>query len=185
MPTNFLQFVFIFIATLLSSTVVATLLTILFQRRITKAVEEVKAEIKREEDIFTSQRQWQEKSVSELLGPLYMQFDRTKRAMRRWKANNLYLEAKVVRGANMTIRDLLLTKGSLIPKELLEDAGELVSHYDHWLEEFEKLRGESNPSLDQPLPYVFTYDFPHRAEERFKYMFHKMWTDLYGEPKGT
>lgn len=181
MQTDLPQFISTFIATLLSSTVVGTVLTFIFQRRITKITEEVKSEIKRTEDIRASQRTWQEKSVSELLGPLYMQLDRTNRAMDRWQQENTYLEAKVVREANISIRDLLLAKGSLIPQELLEDAGRLISHYDHWLEEFEKIRGKNDPSLDQSFPFVFTYDFPKGSDKRFMTTFKKMQTDLYGE----
>ena len=43
-----------------------------------------------------------------------MQLERTKRAFARWNGKNLYLEAKIVREGNVTIRDLILTKGHLI-----------------------------------------------------------------------
>jgi hypothetical protein len=68
--------------------------------------------------LFESSSVWKQKSVSQLLGPLYMQFDRTQRAYKCWDAKNLFLEGKVIRDGNLTIRDLLLCKADLIPPEL-------------------------------------------------------------------
>ena len=50
---------------------------------------------------------------------MYMQLDRTKRAFDRYSGRNIYLEAKVLYVGNVTIRDLLLTKGHLIPANLV------------------------------------------------------------------
>ena len=175
-----------FLATILSSGVVAAILTILFRRTVIKIEEGVKNQFEVTRAIFTSTRLWKERSVSELLGPLYMQFDRTKRAFDRWvQGPNLYLEAKVIREGNMTIRDLLLTKSSLIPSELRDDAGRLIDHYDRWLEKYEEVRGKTNPALDQSFsrePFVFVGNFPRDAEIRFKATYHKMWAELYEVP---
>ncbi len=131
--------------------------------------------------VFQSNRSWREKSVSDLLGPIYMQFDRTKRAFKRYNSQNLFLEAKVIMEGNLAIRDLLLTKGHLIPPELLEDAGELVQHYDRWLEEFHKIRSKENPDLNTPFVFVGTqgFPFPSDSEEKFKKKFKEMWNELY------
>jgi hypothetical protein len=68
--------------------------------------------------------------LSQLLGPAVMQLERNKRAEARWHSKNLYLEAKVVREANITIRDLFLSRGHLIPPQLMAHAANIVEHYD-------------------------------------------------------
>src|SRR3954453_12311963 len=69
-------------------------------------------------DVWRSQRGWRENSVIQLLGPVYIQLDRTKRAFDRWDGKNLFLEAEVIKNGNLAIRDLLLSKPHLIPPEL-------------------------------------------------------------------
>ncbi|MEA2664343.1 MAG: hypothetical protein QOI11_1287, partial [Candidatus Eremiobacteraeota bacterium] len=124
---------------------------VIFTRRIARVTNAIQSEFQRQNEIYFSGRKWREAALVELLGPLYMQFDRTRRAFERYSTNgsHLYLEAKVIRVGNETIRDLLLTKGHLISPDLLEDAGRLVEHYDRWLEEFDKLRNEKEPDLSQ------------------------------------
>ncbi len=116
-----------------------------------------------------------------VLGPLNMQFDRTKRAFERWRDQNIFLEAKVVRVGNETIRDLLLSKGHLIPPEILEDAGKLIEHYDVWLEKFEKQRLSEKPDLETKFIFVGTdgFPFPVEAEKKFRSKFSEYWHELY------
>jgi len=137
-------------AALISGTVVSAVTGVLFTGYVTRVTEEVR-----------SQRTWKERSVADLLGPMNIQFDRTKRAFDRWSKKNLYLEAKVIKTGNETIRNLLLTKGHLIPTDLLDDAGKLIQHYDVWLEIFERQRGSKEPDLkseftfaDNPLSHL-------------------------------
>ena len=156
------------IAAVISSGVIATVIGLLFQRRMT---------------IFQSSRAWKEKSVSQLLGPLWMQLDRTKRAFDRWQSKNLYLEAKIIREGNLVIRDLLLSKADLIPPKLRGDAGRLVEHYDRWLEEYERVRGAVQPDLE--ASFVFAgpkgSPFPTTAEANFKNSFVSLWNELYAD----
>lgn len=157
---------------LISGAVASSIVGVIFRGYVTRVEEEVR-----------SQRAWKERSVSELLGPVNMQLDRTERAFDRWKEKNLYLEMKVIKEGNETIRDLLLTKGHLIPPELLEDAGKLIEHYDVWLEKFEKQRLASEPDLESPFTFVGPegYPFPRGSEARFKEKFREYWQDLYSE----
>jgi hypothetical protein len=162
---------------IISGSVIATVLGILLQRR----TEEIKSEYARTHEVFQSTRAWKERAVSELLGPMYIQFDRTRRAFDRWGELNLFLEAKVIFVGNITIRDLLLTRAHLIPPDLREDAGKLIEHYDRWLEEFEKLRGTKDPDLATPFTFAGPagFPFPSDAEEKFKVAFSKFWKGLY------
>jgi hypothetical protein len=156
---------------LLSSAVVSAIIGVIFQGYRTRQETRVK-----------SQYSWKEQSVTELLAPLNMQFERTERAFKRWDKKNLFLEMKVVKVGNETIRDLLLTKGHLIPPDLRADAGKLIEHYDVWLEKFEEVRLSKKPNLN--TPFVFAgpdgHAFPSGAEKKFRDTFKVYWHDLYG-----
>jgi hypothetical protein len=133
-------------------------------------------------DVWKSQRGWKERAVTELLGPIYIQLDRTKRAFDRWDKKNLYLEAEVVRSGNLAIRDLLLTKPHLIPPELRSDASALILHYDVWLEEFNRVRQEQGHTT-APADFTFAgplgYGFPKSADANFRKVFETYWYALY------
>ena len=158
-------------AALISGTVASTVIGVIFTGYITGVEEEIR-----------SRRDWKEQSVAELLGPMNIQFDRTQRAFDRWTQKNLYLEAKVIKVGNETIRDLLLERGHLIPPELLEDAAKLIEHYDVWLEVFEEQRGGSEPDLDTPFTFAGPkgYPFPKESATRFKQKYEEYWNELYG-----
>ncbi len=169
---------------LISGGVASTLIGALLLRRTKQIEADIKLRMDRLAAVASSQRTWKEKSVAELLGPVHMQLDRTRRAFDRWTAHNLFLEAKVIREGNLAVRDLLLQKGHLIPGELLPDAGRLIEHYDRWLEEYERVRAAQQPSLDTPFTFVGPqgYPFPRDAEERFKAAFTRLWAELYATP---
>ena len=171
------------IAALLSGSVISTVLGLVFARQSAHLEASIKNEIDRSIAVFRSTREWKEASVSELLGPIQMQFDRTKRAFQRWEGKNLYLEAKIIRKGNLTIRDLLLSQGHLIPPELRPDAAALIEHYDVWLEEFDRVRSETNPANDTQFVYAGPagYAFPTEAARHFRQTFRRMWSDLYGD----
>ena len=128
--------------------------------------ENIKIQFEKQFSAFESELNWSEKVVSELLGPLYIQFERTKRASDRWDKENLFIEASVIKEGNTTIRDLLLTKGQLILSNLLDDAGKLIDHYDKWLEEFDRVKARR--ASGENVSFVFTYDFPRKSEKAFK-----------------
>lgn len=156
---------------ILSGSVIAVVLGFLFNRQL-----------ERGRAIFASTRAWKERSVSELLGPIYMQLDRTERAFNRYREKNLFLEAKVLREGNLAIRDLLLSKADLIPPELLPDAGALVEHYDRWAEEFERRRETESPELSTEFVFVGPagYPFPRASADAFQEAFLARWRELYG-----
>jgi hypothetical protein len=128
------------------------------------------------------ERARQEQVFSELLAPVVMQLERTKHAFDRWQSKNLYLESEIIRKGNLAIRDLLLAKAHLIPPDLAADAQALVTHYDRWLEEYERVRGGAEPDLEEPFIFVGPkgYPFPVRAEQRFRECFEQLRQTLYG-----
>ena len=171
------DFVKLLLSGLLSGSVISAVIGIILYRRSKTIEAEVKHQFETQFALFQSKRIWKEQIVSELLGPLYMQFDRTKRAYDRWDGKNLYLEANIIREGNTVIRDLLLTKGHLVPPDLLEHAGKLIDHYDIWLEEFDKVRVKKESGED--VSFVFTYNFPRDSEKAFRESFRKIRSELY------
>jgi hypothetical protein len=129
-----------------------------------------------------SGRARKEQILAELLSPMVMQLDRTEQAFKRWHSQNLYLEAKIIKEGNLFIRDLLLAKPHLIPPDLMADAHRLVTHYDRWLEEYNRLREGPEPDLGETFVFVGPkgYPFPRSSAQRFKDRYEQWQQELYG-----
>jgi hypothetical protein len=166
---------------LLGSSISTAILGALFLKRNRTIEAQVKARFDEAMQVFESKRIWKQQALAELLGPLQMQFERSARAFHRWDKKNLYLEGKVVRDSNQTILALLLTKGHLIPPNLMNDAAQLVEHYDAWLEAYERIRGETSVGTQPDFVFVGPqgYQFPKEAEKHFKAEFQKLQGELY------
>jgi len=162
---------------LLGSGIASTLVAALLLRRNAM----LQSEIKRQFDERLKEF-WKENCLSQLLGPAVMQLERTKRAFARWNGKNLCLEAKIVREGNVTIRDLILTKGHLIPPELMEHTARLIEHYDRWLEEFDRKRASESPSDADTFVFVGPqgFPFPRDAERQVVDTFRRLQRELYG-----
>ena len=173
------------LAAVISGGVVSVVLTFvlrfLFERRLTTVSEAIKSEFEQQALVYRSNREWRERSVGELLGPVYMQLDRSHRAFKRWETRNDFLEGNVVKEANTQIRDLLLAKGNLLPAHIVEHAGDLIEHYDRWLEEYALKREGPEADVDTSPVYVGPkgYPFPDDADSAFKETFHRMRRELY------
>jgi hypothetical protein len=144
----------------------------------------IKKRFDTELEVWRSQRGWKQESVTQLLAPIYAQLRRGGDAFQRWEARNAYVETQVIRASNLAIRDLLLSKAHLVPPSLREDAEALVTHYDVWLEEFERVRSTTANATDSP-GYVFVgpkgYPFPKEADQHFRKTFEEYWRDLYAD----
>jgi len=177
------NFFSLLLAGLLSGSFISAILAFIFLRRTKQVEAEIKSQYDKSMALFQSNRLWKEKSISELLGPIYVQFDRTNRAFTYWNEQNLFLEAKVIMAGNLAIRDLLLSKIHLLPMDLWGDAGKLIEHYDRWLEEFDRLRNSENPDLKTKFVFVGPkgFPFPKEAERHFKEKFTLLWAELYGD----
>ena len=171
------------VAGLLSGGVIAAVFSFLAHGYKTEIEAEIKNQFNVGFEIFRSQRNWKEQSLSELLGPINMNLRRTKLAFMRWDSQNLYIEMKIMQESNKTARDLLLTKGHLIPPELRQCASKLIEHYDLWLEKFEEKRLSEKPDLETKFIFVGPdgYPFPKGCEQDFNNEYQKMWKDVYGD----
>ena len=167
---------------LVSGAVVSAILGLFFQRYLKSVEARINEELQRNVEVFRTTRAWQEAAIAELLGPMVMQFDRIKRAFNRYQRKNIYLETKVIAEGNSTIKTLLLSRGHLIPTELIDDAGRLVEHFDVWLEEFERVRDEKKPELETPFVFVGPkgFGFPTRSEQKFIEAFHRLRNKVCG-----
>jgi hypothetical protein len=149
------------------------------QLQFNESLERLRDDLERRQLQYRSTREWEEASLAELLAPAAMQLERTKRAFDRWGAPNQWIENKIIREANAAVRDLLLTKGHLLPPSLREDAQALIEHYDRWLEEFDRIRVQEKSEEG----YVFTgpkgFGFPREAEQHFLDYFRQTWEKLY------
>ncbi|MGE0227636.1 MAG: hypothetical protein AB7I38_13445 [Dehalococcoidia bacterium] len=164
------SFVAALIGGLLSGSVMSVIAGVLVRRRN----ETISAEVAREFERLRSQDEWTRRSLAELFGPMVMQLERTRRAFRRWNKRSPYLEARVVKTGNERVLDILLTRGDLIPADLMSDAADFVEHYDAWLEEFDRWRVQKEQGADDPA-FIFVgphgYPFPQAAERRFRERF--------------
>ncbi len=172
----------IVLTAILSGAVVSAVIGLVFKRRTETITAEIKNQFEMNMLRQKTGQQWKEKALTELYGPLNYHFTRTKKALGRYTDKNLYLEVNVFKDSNEKIRNLLLEKSYLISPELTEDAEELITHYDVWLEQYHKLR--VNPDPDEvAATFVFVqnlgFPFPRAAEEKFKLKYRELWTEVY------
>ena len=143
----------------------------------------VESEIKRQFDErfreFESTRLWKETACPncwDLAGPN----ERTKRAFNRWNSKNLYLEAKIVREGNETIRDRVLERTS-DPARIDGTCGSWSNTSTAGLRNSTSVHGCS-PDNDDAFVFVGTqgFPFPSDAEEKIIDTFRKLQRELYG-----
>jgi hypothetical protein len=131
-------------------------------------------------------RDWKEKSLSLLIGPVVMHLDRTKHVATRYRKTTYaqkttsYFEAQLMRDSNKAIRELLLSNGHLLPEELRVPAHKLVAHYDVWLRRFDAKVAQEHPDAASTFDVGFAQPtFPDDAAQEFKASFETLRKDLY------
>lgn len=151
-----------FLATLLSASIIGIF--------VNYAIEETR---------FT--RDWKERSLSEVVGPVVMHLDRTARVADRYSDHPAsYLEAQIMRDSNEAVRSILLRNGHLIPTNLVVHAHKLVEHYDVWIRRFDEKVARENPTPDIRFDVGFSNPgFPEDAQIAFKESFVLLRMELY------
>ena len=134
-----------------------------FTRREEMLKKTIEEEFKKRDTFFNAQFNFKLRALEELLAPVKLQLMRSKITLNGYNANNEYRE-KILKECNETIRNLLLEKGFLIPVDLIPYAEKFISHYDEWLQAYYQVRELTN---DKTTAYVFTYNFPKDAENKF------------------
>ena len=135
-------------------------------------------------------RDWKEKSLSLLIGPVVMHLDRTKRVASRYrtityaKEGTGFFEAQLMRDSNGAIRELLLSNGHLLPEQLRRSAHLLVEHYDVWVRRFDakvKSAGPEGPDPKSTFDVGFAeVKFPVLEAQKFNALYEALRKELYG-----
>ena len=161
------------IATLLSGSIVGLVLKAFLDRNLEK---------------HRFIRDWKERSLASVVGPVVMHLDRTKQVADRYRSRThqqiktSYLEAELLKDSNQSVQSILLSNGHLLPAALQIHAHRLVAHYDVWLRRFKELAA-SKPDADAPFDVGFSeIKFPEDAAEAFKESFQMLQEELYGFP---
>lgn len=114
----------------------------------------------------------QEKLLTELLSPVYIQLKRAETGYRNYQANGkTYLYARIIREANTAIRDLILQKAYLQPEELEKEFMLLLEHIDIWDQKWLALEKELQPHPDQPFIFQNSHTFPREAARQIESLY--------------
>lgn len=166
---------------ILGSSILTSIVTFILHKRTVKITAEVKNEFENLKGRFMTDLQWKQ-NACKTMGKIYFHMYRSNSAIKRYfkiKDKNKFMEAEVIKDSNRTIRDIILSEGSLIHPDLIDEANKLVEHYDVWLEKYNTMRVENE---DEGL-HVFVgpdgYKFPPDAEAGFRKYYLKLWKELY------
>lgn len=160
------------ITTALSGSIVGFILKSLVDRRL-------------ERHRFT--RDWKERSLSTVVGPVVMHLDRTARVAARFREKThkekttSYFDAKFMRDSNESVRSTLLSHGHLLAEDLRIHAHALMAHYDVWLRRFDAKVALEKPDADSFFDVGFAeVSFPGDAAMAFQASYEKFREELYG-----
>jgi hypothetical protein len=85
-----------------------------------------------------------------------------------------FLFACSLRRINASARELLLTHGHLLPKEMQPHAITLLRHYDVWLTLWDELAASMKPSLDQAFVFENPVQFPKDAQQALRQLYERI-----------
>jgi hypothetical protein len=164
------------VATLLSGSIVGFVLKVLVDRRVEKQ---------------RFERDWKERSLSVVVGPVVMHLNRTAKVAARYSTTTFkekttsYFEAQLMKDSNESVRSILLSNGHLIPADLRAHAHALVAHYDVWLRRFDEKVAQTRPGADAVFDVGFAeVPFPRESADAFELAYKKLRLELYGVSEG-
>lgn len=154
---------------LVSSGLAAGVVSMLTLRKTREIEETVRRESEKTLRELLTRQEAKEKILSEVIGPVVMQLHRTNSAFKRYQSSTGggYLETEVIKRANESARELLLSKGFMLDGKLLDHAIQLIEHYDAWLEQWDKMRAEGD-TAGRVWAGPQGYPFPVAAESAFR-----------------
>ena len=113
--------------------------------------------------------------VSELLGPFDMQLKRGQLAYERYLANGKkFLYTKILKETNGELRQLLLSKGYLLPEELQQKALDLIEHLDVWHVLWDDLQERNRPGLYDEFVFENDVNFPKKSVAAIVEFYHQV-----------
>jgi hypothetical protein len=131
-------------------------------------------------------REWKEKALSTLIGPLVMHLFRTDALSHLYqstfnKKTRSYFHAQLMRESNKAVRSLLLANGHLLPSSLITHAKDLIEHYDVWLARFDEKETLEKPGPESMFDMGFVeVRFPLAARDAFFQEYGSLRNELYG-----
>lgn len=158
------------VATLLSGSIVGLILKFLLDRKVDK-------------HHFT--RDWKERSLSIVVGPVVMHLNRTDHVAERYRTTThklkktSYFDAKLMRDSNESLRSILLSNGHLLPRDLREHAHKLVAHYDEWLRNYDMEVAKHDAESSFNVGFA-KERFPKDAAKAFQAWYDRLQEELYG-----
>jgi len=136
-------------------------------------------------------RDWKERSLSTLVGPVVMHLNRTSQVAARYRSKSFkepttsYFDAKLMRDSNEKVRLILLSNGHLLPEDLRTHADTLVAHYDVWVRRFDAKVELEVPEADSTFDVGFAdLPFPSEAAIAFRDSYQQLRSELYGVESG-
>lgn len=131
-------------------------------------------------------RDWKEKALASLLGPVVMHLVRTDALSNLYQStyhqkSKSYFHAQLMRESNRAARSILLANGHLLPASLLPHAQALIRHYDVWLARFDEKEATKKPKPDSVFDMGFVeVPFPSTARDAFFDEYATLRNELYG-----
>jgi hypothetical protein len=117
--------------------------------------------------------------LSELLGPLHMHFMAARAAYQAYLAEGrTFLHASSLRRINLAVRELLLTKGYLLPEALQPGAVALVGHYDIWLTLWEEQAERTRPGPSESFVFENRFTYPKEAEQALERLYETLRAEI-------
>ena len=171
---------------ILGSTLATTLFTSIIAFLFHKKTERTNALLKREFELLAQRDNTDlefKKQSAQLLGQVYMYLNRTRKSYKNkysiLKEYNQYYEDEIVYKSNQQLRTLLLENGHYIPPNLLEEASNIVEHFDVWFSKYHQIR-KINKDTETIQIYVGPdgFHFPITAENKFKESYIKLYESL-------
>jgi len=190
---------------LISGGVIAAIATIVlgvvFGRQRAQIDERVRLEFAKLRAVEEARQGWKIRAISELFAPMIAHLDRSQNCFHRYtgvpslaearsdsdqlkrRNEQLFLEV-LMKSINESARNLLLEKFFLLPPTLRKSAGELITHYDRWLEIYDSMRTQRPPEEWSGFVFAGTdrqYEvrFPKDAENALRKTFDDLWAEIY------
>jgi hypothetical protein len=111
----------------------------------------------------------------ELTGQIYINLKRSATAYKEYlQGGKTFMFAMILRQYNEKIRELILEKGYILPGNLQEDALALVSHYDIWMQKWDELKKNLDPSPGDEFAFPNTATFPKEAARNIEAFYERL-----------
>jgi hypothetical protein len=115
-----------------------------------------------ETDIYFDQR-------FKFLGELFLHLKKAEFAYKLYLANNnQFLFAKILKGSNDSILNLLTNHAYCLTPALIDESLKLIMHLSIWREKWEELEKKLQPDLETEFVFQNNFTFPREAAQKLE-----------------